>query len=358
MEGDVGNAPEQSGGDKPILHVFRWDLDKTYLKTEFDTVRDLLKTAFQKPEDKVNVPGAVALLREISRERDDGRTLVTFISGSPTQMRRMLEKKFELDGIHPDAFVLKPTLENILKGRFRAVRGQVGYKLDALLSIRSDSVTVPETLFGDDAEQDAFIYSIYADLISGVLDVQTLRDILVESEVYASSMERILEQAQELTGGGEVNRIFINLDRRSPPGRFLIFGPRLVPIVNYFQAALVLWADGIFDVGGLMRVGRGMIDRHDYGLTELANSFQDLLRRRVLTSENVDRLADELERFNEEAVVPPGFAGRLLSRVQALAPRREVVARTWQGPPDYIEILRADRALREAVTETKTGLFG
>ena len=94
------------------------------------------------------------MLREIKRPAEGERSLVTFISGSPTQMRRVLEKKFELDGIRPDAFVLKPTLENILKGRFKAVRGQVGYKLEALLRIRADGrhERVPETLFGDDAE--------------------------------------------------------------------------------------------------------------------------------------------------------------------------------------------------------------
>ncbi len=357
MEGAVSETQTRDREELPVRHVFRWDLDKTYLKTEFDTVKDLIKTALQKPEDKINVPGAVALLREISRDRDGGRSVVTFISGSPTQMRRILEKKFELDGIRPDAFVLKPTLENILKGRFRAVRGQVGYKLDALLRIRQHHTTAPETLFGDDAEQDAFIYSLYGDLVGGEISMDELRDILVEAEVYASSMERILESAEALDSVSHVDRIFINLDRRSPPGRFLTFGPRLVPIVNYFQAALVLWADETLTVENLMRVARGMIDSHDYGLIELANSFQDLLRRRVLSSRDVERLADEIEEFEEEDIVPRGFSSRLLSRVQALAPRREVESRTWEGPPEYLEILRADRSLKKAVTEKKTGLF-
>src|SRR5690554_4399466 len=97
-----------------VRHIFRWDLGKTYLHTDFDTWRDLLRTAFQKPEEKVTVPGAVALLRELSRPDANSRALVTFISGSPSQMRETLERKFELDGIRPDAFILKPTLRNIL----------------------------------------------------------------------------------------------------------------------------------------------------------------------------------------------------------------------------------------------------
>jgi hypothetical protein len=30
------------------VHIVFWDLDKTYLRTEFDTVKDLLRTAFER----------------------------------------------------------------------------------------------------------------------------------------------------------------------------------------------------------------------------------------------------------------------------------------------------------------------
>ncbi len=338
-----------------MWHIFRWDLDKTYLKTDFDSIRDLIKTALQKPEDKQNVPGAVALLREIRREQDERRSILTFISGSPTQMRSVLEKKFELDGITPDAFVLKPTLENILKGRFKAVRGQVGYKLEALLRIHTDTPDAPETLFGDDAEQDAFIYSVYADLIGGALDLDQLRDILVSAEVYASTMQRILDYAEDLETEGHVDRIFINLERRSPPGKFLPLGPRIVPIVNYFQAALVFYADRTFTAENVARVAASMIQLDDYGLHEFANSFQDLLRRRVLTTEDVLRLEQEVGNdIDAAAGLPPGFATKLAARVRALAPQSQSPPREWVGPPDYLEILEADRAMKEAVTERKS----
>jgi hypothetical protein len=29
------------------LRIYRWDLDKTYLQTEFDTLRQLVRTALQ-----------------------------------------------------------------------------------------------------------------------------------------------------------------------------------------------------------------------------------------------------------------------------------------------------------------------
>lgn len=342
----------------PVEHIYRWDLDKTYLKTEFETIRGLIRTALQKPEEKLNVPGAVSLLRELTRPTDRARSLVTFVSGSPTQMRDVLTRKFELDGITPDVLILKPTLENILKGRFRAVRGQVGYKLEALLSVRATGPSAPETLFGDDAEQDAFIYSVYADLSAGRLELDALRDILVEAEVYASPMQRILAHAAEIRIEDNVDRVFINLDRRSAPGRFLQFGPRVVPIVNYFQAAIVLWSDGVIPADAVLRVAAGMIERDDYGLIDLSNSFQDILRRRIVGSDEVERFGDEITP-GAHPRLPPEFAEKFVSRVRALAPRTNIVPmpRHDLATPDYVEILRADRALKEAVTERRSGLF-
>lgn len=349
------DGQDDTAVELPVRHIFRWDLDKTYLRTEFDTIRDLIKTALQKPEEKVNVPGSVALLRELTRRRDDSRVLVTFISGSPSQMRATLEKKFELDGIKPDAFVLKPTLENILKGRFRAVRGQVGYKLDALLRIRAMSQPAPETMFGDDAEQDAFIYSLYADLSAGRIDRESLIDILEEAEVYEPTIESILGGFEDMAIGNTVQRIFIHLDRRSPPGRFWVFGPRVIPIANYFQAALVLYSDGVLSAGGVLRVAAGMIEHDDYGMLDLANSLQDLSRRRHLRVEVLDQFKDEVTDLDASGALPAGFVQRLMKRVRALAPLSQAPERDWEGPVDYLEVLRADRKLRESVQEKGGG---
>ena len=77
----------------PPRHVYRWDLDKTYLKTEFDTLKQLLRSALEGAEAKQAVPGASALLREV---RAGGGARICFISGSPRQMRRVLTKKLKL----------------------------------------------------------------------------------------------------------------------------------------------------------------------------------------------------------------------------------------------------------------------
>ncbi|KAB2894105.1 MAG: hypothetical protein F9K40_16745, partial [Kofleriaceae bacterium] len=95
-------------------HVFRWDLDKTYLRTEFDSMRDLIKSAIETAADKQAYPGATALLRAL-RAGEGHR--VCIISGSPSQMRTVLAAKLKLDGVEADEFVLKNNLKNILRGR-------------------------------------------------------------------------------------------------------------------------------------------------------------------------------------------------------------------------------------------------
>ena len=131
-------------GARPPRHTFRWDLDKTYLRTEFDSVRDLVKSAIETAADKQAYPGATALLRAL---RQDGNR-ICIVSGSPTQMRQVLAAKLALDGIDYDEFVLKNNLKNILKGRFRALRAQIPYKLPAMLQSRIGATAERETLFG------------------------------------------------------------------------------------------------------------------------------------------------------------------------------------------------------------------
>ena len=334
---------------KPVRHIFRWDLDKTYLRTDFDTVRDLLRTALLKPEQRQNVPGTGALLRALTRPQEDTRVVVTFISGSPEQMRSKIERKFALDGVRPDIFILKPQLRLLLRGKFRAIRGQVGYKLNALLRVRTKTPLAPETLFGDDAEQDAFIYSLYADIVSHAISVDRLELILKEAQVYQDTALRILERAASIEARPTVERIFINLDRKSPPGQFLVFGPRVVPISDYFQAAVVLYGDGILDARGLFQVVADMIVEADYALTDFGSSFQDIARRGRLPADLVARLESQLEQAQLIEGLPAEFEVALLERMRSLSPRGETLQLKWEGPPDYIEILRADAKLREAI---------
>jgi hypothetical protein len=290
----VSDAPEPVATPQTPSVIYRWDLDKTYLRTEFDTLIALLRTAFEDAEDKQTVPGAATLLREL-RQHAVGKSRVCFISGSPRQMRKVLTEKLRLDGIEFDEFVLKPNLRNMLTGRFRALREQVGYKLPALLAGRAGvAQETREVCFGDDAESDALIYSLYGDLLAGRVDRALLEQILRAAGTYDDDAARTVSLFESLPHSEAVERIFIRLDRRSPTSRFDRYGTRMVPIYNYFQAALTLFRDGRLSAASVVRVAVEMVDRHHYSIEALRNSLQDLLRRRRIEIETVNSLGQAI----------------------------------------------------------------
>jgi len=336
------SAPASDRNDvTTALHIFRWDLDKTYLQTEFDSVSDLLKTFLQEAEDKATVPGADVLLRELLRHEGQDR-LVTFISGSPQQMREVLQEKLRLDGIDPEAFVLKPSLRNLFRGRFRAIKGQVGYKLEALLKVRLVHPGATETLFGDDAEQDAFIYCLYGDIASGRIGRAKVADILKKARVYPDVIDRILLLIRENAVFDSVGRVFIHLDRNTPTSTFNPFGVRLVPIHNYFQAGLVLFNDEILDAPAVLRLALSMSRHHRYTPSMLANSFQDLIRRRRISVKMASRLSEELS----DIPLPEGLPIGLEPTAMIEEFRRRLRAASGGGTllddpgvPNYLELV-------------------
>jgi hypothetical protein len=359
VETPPAETPPAGGVAAPHV-IYRWDLDKTYLKTEFDTLRQLVRTALEGAQDKRTVPGAATLLRELRRSpaaslgSPEGGARVCFISGSPRQMRKVLTEKLRLDGIEFDEFILKPNLRNMLTGRFRAMREQVGYKLPALLAGRSGvAAETREVCFGDDAESDGFIYSLYGDMVAGRVERDLLQRILTEAGVYPDDAARAVSLAQSLPRAEAVERIFIHLDRRSAPSRFDRYGRRLVPVYNYFQAGLVLYQDRRLSAAAVVRIAVEMIDKHGYSLEALRNSMHDLLRRDRLRTEVVSALGAAIAEGEGEQDLLPALgtlpSTRHLLRALARGLRDlglpapvEAPAPTEIEPIDYLQALEVD----------------
>ncbi len=288
--------PQRAPLDRARL-VYRWDLDKTYLRTEFDTVRDLVKTAFESAAQKRTVPGASALLRELRATEPLG---IFIVSGSPEQLRRVLEAKLRLDGIRWDSLTLKPQLRALLRGRFRTLKDQVGYKLGALLETRADlPADVDEFMFGDDAEADAFIYSIYADICAGRVDSEILMNVLRAAGVYEDELPRLMRLASRLPRHDGARRIFIHLDRVSSPVVFEEYGPRVCPFYNYFQPALVLLEQGALGTLGALRVAAELVIHHGFTPDALVASYVDLVERHHLGGRAASALLEAIDGLEE-----------------------------------------------------------
>jgi hypothetical protein len=346
-----------------VGHIFRWDLDKTYLRTEFDTLRDLVRTARLSAEERENIPGSAALLRalrdDVGRERRDQ---VFFISGSPEQLRTVIERKFALDGFVPDGFVLKPAVSELLRGRFRAVRSQVGYKLEQLLRGRAEApVGAAETLFGDDAESDAFIYSLYADAIAGRIRGEALRRVLLAAGTYPEQADAIEAALSWVVREDPVQRIIIHLDQRTPPIAFAPFAARLVPIYNHLQTALVLFLDGTVAATCVASVAHELLARYGFDVQRLTNLAEDILRRRRahLPGERLATLAASLRALQDSGASRPDWDPALATRTrevlhsvaeraERLAARPTVAERPLTVPSiDYLTLWAGDERRRE-----------
>jgi hypothetical protein len=304
--------------------IYRWDLDKTYLETDIDSVRGLLRSAVEPASAKRAVPGAPPLLKALGAERDGSTPRIVFLSGSPTQMRRRLEEKLRLDGVRFDEFILKNNLRNLRKGRFRAIRGQFGYKLPRLLEGRiGHAPEVKESLFGDDAEVDALVYSIYADAISGRLSALELSRILEAEGAYPDHVVEALAALRQIQKTEAVDRIFIHLARGRSPEIFAPLGSRVIPVRTWFQAALVLFGSGEVGEAGL----RGVLEHSAFSELSARQQIEDILKRGAVPPEAVEKLLILQE---------PSPWGRLLSGVSPGRYREP-------GPHDrldYLELLR------------------
>src|SRR5262249_32665671 len=155
-----------------------------------------------------------------------------------------------------------------------SLREQVSYKLGELLAARAAGPAAErEILFGDDWESDPLIYSLYADVVAGRLERDRVVEILQAVGVERGAGLRVAELS-EAFGAGQgdvVERIYINLERRTPPGRFRVFGPRLVPAFNYFQTGASLVEGGWLDAESLPEIASVLIAESGYTGERLRN---------------------------------------------------------------------------------------
>ena len=270
------------------VRVYRWDLDKTYLETDFDSFRGLVRSAMEDASSKRAVPGATALLQALCAPPENR---IFILSGSPTQLREVLEEKLRLDGIRHEGLILKDSLGHLRRGRVRAIKEQFGYKLPALFAGRAGlGRACTETLFGDDAEVDALVYSLYADAVAGRVAPPHVARIMEAAGAYPTAIDQTLKAFDRLPTANAVERIFIRLERRRPPGVFASLGARCVPVYSWWQAALVLHGAGHIDGAAAGRVMQEVASGRGRGPWQMASLTQDIVRRGHVAAAALDTI--------------------------------------------------------------------
>lgn len=331
------------------LTVCRWDLDKTYLETSFESLRELIKVPFEKGSDKRAVPGVVELIRGMRRCSLAGgyRQQLYFISASPPQISRAIREKLRLDGVEYEGISFKHQVRHLVRGRLDLLREQVGFKLERLLAgARRVQPGARELLFGDDWESDPFVYSLYADLLSGGILPDDCERLLRRCRVHADYRRSVMEHLRRL--GPErpsVAGVFI-LERRQRPGMALdAFGPRMKSSGNYLECSLWMHAMGLLDSEGVAEVALAS----GLDVATATQSFERVVSAAVGNPEAGNQQAArarlELARL---ALIEAGLLGRDVPR--ASLPQRARLALRRQLGLDTAGPLADDSADEQAHT--------
>lgn len=340
-------TPAALGDGAHVDAVYRWDLDKTYLQTDFSTLRGLWRAAFEPVTRKQPVPGMRALMTGLSRRR---QARIIVVSGSPTQLRGRIEAMFRLHGVRCDRLILKDFADRLRRGRWAAIRAQVPYKLLAHLEtrrwLRDQGVGASEVCFGDDAEVDALIYCLYSDIVARRVDAGRLRDLLDHAGAWPDERDEILKVLADLPREEAVARVFIHLDGRSPPSRYAGYQGRVLPVFDALQIVASLYGDGLADATCVRAVAEDLVSGWRVDGAALAGSLEDAVRRGVCGREAAVRLATE--------VLPIGLVARAgLDRPLGERLARRLADAPAAAPPaavtlPYEELLVAENAFAAA----------
>lgn len=267
--------------------VYVWDLDKTYLDTHWQSLKDLFRVSFTDNFHRKNVPGTgtmvSALKHSWGQRKGEGLFPIFFITASPPQMEKKIREKLESDNILPLGIFFKDNLKNLWPGRFWKLSQHVGYKVSALLYLRTllkENVT--QVLWGDDSETDAIIYSLYSDICSRRLAGDDTEKVLKNFQVTNEQLARIDSALAQIPVYDPVEKIYINLAIDTDPEYYLKFGRRMIPSYNALQIALDLFQDQRLGVEHVLQVGNDLRINYSYTVDELQSSFDELIRRQVI----------------------------------------------------------------------------
>lgn len=280
--------------------VYVWDLDKTYLDTHWHSLKDIFRASFADNYHRNNVPGTATLVNSLKQfwQQKHGENSVFpifFITASPPQMEKKIREKLQSDEILPLGIFFKDNLRNLWPGRFWKLKQHVGYKVTALMYLRTLlKQQVSQVLWGDDSETDAVIYSLYSDFCARRIIGDESESILKSFQVSSEQIQRIASTQAQIGATDPVEKIYINLAVDTDPEYYMKFGRRMLPSYNSLQIALDLFQNHRLDIEHVLRVGKDLFLNYGYTVDELQRSLDDLIRRSVIGEQTFLRLFPSL----------------------------------------------------------------
>ncbi len=217
-----------------------------------------------------------------------------FVTASPPQLRRVLERKMLLDGVDYDGLTFKDWARTLIEVRPGRLREQIGFKICALLHARATRPNAVEYLFGDDVEDDAVSYFTYAALVEGALSGHDARRALTEYGVKDDDIACILDLLAELPSShqGGVGGIFIHLERGRPASYFERFGGRVVAVRGAFQLALALYQRGLLDNRAVREARVALQSKVIFRKPNLDELLKDAVSRGLISADTAKEIVD------------------------------------------------------------------
>jgi len=279
-----------AGYDGP---VFVSDIDKTYLATRFSSMKGLARIPIELAVDKQAVAGMTEILRGVRRGPGPGFAAAPlyFISSSPPQLRRVIERKMLLDGVQPDGFVFKDWLRTLGEGKPKRLKEHVAFKLTALLRGRLSRPDATEYLFGDDVERDPETYSLYGRLLAGELEEDALEAELREYSVAPADRQEVQTLLASLPARhGRVAGAFILLVRGRGQEALARGGPAVTVVRDAYQLGLALLDRGLVDERCVAAVRACLRDQGRRSEQELGHRLAEAVERGLVSGSTADRL--------------------------------------------------------------------
>lgn len=279
--------------------VYVWDIDKTYLTTNFSSLKGLLRIPLEFAVDKIANPGMPEVIRGLRRgpgEEYAGHPLY-FVSASPPQLRNVLEHKMLMDGVEYDGITSKDWLKTLIELKPGRLSEQVGFKVCALLAGRLSRPESREYLFGDDVEKDPAAFDLYARMVNDEVSpgdaTAELRKLKVKREDRKAAFCLLETLPRKL---GRVEKIFITLEHNTPPEKFEKYEGRVVPVRGSGQLAFVLLEMGLIDREAASQVVEAIMARSRAPEDLIELLADDAVERNLISQKNLDSLDLDLDR--------------------------------------------------------------
>ena len=263
-------------GEDPAYQII-CDIDKTYLETQFESISQMVRIAFQDAKEKVTVKGAAAILKSLrwpDPTQPGYSRPVHFVSSSPPQLRKVLQEKLALDGLEWTSDTFKDQAYNIRKGRMDLLRQHILYKSLALLNIINQAPrSASFILIGDNAEHDAYIYLGLKLLLESKLDSESYLTYLSFAGAESDQMNELKRKVLSLPDVS-ISAIFIRQAPGYPPLAPSQLTEGLWQFSNYIEAAIGMTIYGFIPLPQFARILPQLVEICAFSPSDIVATWQ------------------------------------------------------------------------------------